>query len=289
MKRTVWKYFYEYGLIAIGAMALAFGLNLFLVPLNLSAGGISTLGTVILYLFGIPLSVTNLLANAVLFVLSFKFLGKSSVFKTVAGVLFLSLFLEVFSHVTPFTGFGDGQMQDLFFASICGGVFVGIGVGLVILPGGSTGGSDLAGLIIKKFIPHIPVPMLILAIDMAIILIAGIVFKSVEVTFYSAVATFVTAKVADFISNLGEAAKSLYVLSEKSDEIISIIMTKYDRGVTEIHSKGAYSGKERPMLLCVVSPKQAPRLVNDIKELDPSAFIVISDAREVLGEGFKKT
>ena len=283
MKKRIAKYAYEYGLIALGTLALGLGLNLFLTPLNLSAGGVTTLGTVILHFTKIPISVTNLLANIVLFGLSFKFLGKESVIKTVAGVLFLSLFLEITRYLPPIMA----DNQDFLLAAICGGVLLGIGLGLVIRPGGSTGGSDLMGLLIKRFMQHVPVAMLILAVDMAFITIAGLVFRSIEITFYSAVATFITAKVADFIANLGDAAKSIYIVSEKSEEIADLVMSKLDRGVTKIHSRGGYSGKERPMLLCVVAPKQAPVLVKDVKRIDPSAFIVICDAREVLGEGFK--
>lgn len=288
MKRSVAKHVYEYGLLALGTLALGVGLHVFLLPLDLSAGGVTTLGAVILHLTKIPLSVTNLVANVVLFALAFRFLSKGSFVKTIVGVLLLSLSLELTSRI-PAT-FINGIINENsapIMASICGGVTVGIGLGLIIRSGGSTGGTDLAGLLVKRFMPHVSVTLAMFIMDMIVVIISGVVFRSFEVTFYSLVAIFITSKVADFITNLGDAAKSIYVISEKSSEITALVMGKYDRGLTEIYSKGGYSGKDRPMLLCVVTPKQAPRLVKDIKELDPSAFVIICDAREVLGEGFK--
>lgn len=270
----------DYLSIAIGSFFVAAGLTMFLVPFQLSSGGIGTLGTILLYLFKIPLSVTNLILNAVLFILGYKFLGKGAVLKTVAGILFLSLFLELTSYFPIFK-------EDLFFCTVCGGILDGIGVGLVVKVGGSTGGSDFAGLIIKRFLPHIPVATTILIINCAIIALAAIVFESYEVAFYSMVALYISSKITDGIMTIGEEAKTIYIISEKYLEIEQIITEKFERSATEFCSKGAYSKEEKPTLLCVVRPKEAPKLVNEVKNIDKNAFVIISDAREVLGEGFK--
>lgn len=275
-KKTILDYLY----IIFGSFILALGFNMFLVPCRLSSGGVGTIATVFLYLFKIPLSVTNILLNAILFVFGYKYLGKTSVIKTVLGIIALSVFLEITKH---FPGFSS----DLIMSTVVGGVLVGVGIGFVIRVEASTGGSDFAALIIKRFFPHLSVATLILMIDSIIIAFAGIIFKSYLVVFYSAISMFISSKVCDKIITLGDAAKKVFIISKKSDEIAKIVIDDFARGITGIYSKGIYSGNDSLMLLCVVSPKEVPYLVHMIRSIDKDAFIIISEAREVLGEGFK--
>lgn len=277
MKKTIKSYLF----IAIGAFMLAAGLNMFLVPCKISSGGVSSIGTMLLYKFDIPMSVTNIFFNAVLFVLGYKFVGKNSVLRTIAGIIFLSAFLEITKYLPAFE-------DDIFISTVIGGVLVGIGVGFVVKVEASTGGSDFAGLILKNFFPHIPVATLILFIDSAIIIISGIVFKSYMIAFYSAIAMFIASKVTDSIMTMGDAAKSVYIISSENEKISQMIMNTFNRGVTGVYSKGLYTGSENMMLLCAVSPKQLPRLINKVKEIDADAFVIVSDVKEVHGEGFKE-
>lgn len=275
-KRTIIDYLY----IIIGSFILAIGFNMFLVPCQLSSGGVGTVGTVFLYLFKIPLSITNLFFNAVLFIFGYKYLGKASLIKTIFGIFVLSFFLETTKHLPAFS-------SDLIMSCVVGGILVGIGVGFVIRVEASTGGSDFAALIIKRFFPHLSVATLILVIDSIIIVFAGIVFKSYTVVFYSAISMFISSKVADKIITMGDIAKKIFIISKKNEEISKMVMDNFERGVTGIYSKGLYSGNDGIMLLCVVSPKEVPYLVHMVRSVDKNAFIIISEAREVLGEGFK--
>lgn len=268
--------------IACGTLLLAAGLQFFLVPARLSSGGVSSVATVLYHLFGIPLSVTNLVANGLLFALGFRLLGRTALFRTAAGVLFLSLFLELGAFL-PSCATGD----VLIDASL-GGLLVGAGIGLVIRLGGSTGGSDLAALMLHRFLPHISVPLMIMVIDCGIILTAALVFKSLSVAFYSILALIVSTKVSSFLCTVGDTAKSVFILSEKNPEIAQRILSGFSRGVTGLPCRGMYSEREGLMLLAAVSPKELPHLVKAIREIDRRAFIIVSDAREVLGEGFKE-
>ena len=198
----------DYIIIITGSFFVASGLNMFLVPFRLSSGGIGTFGTILLYLFKIPLSITNLIFNAILFVLGYKFLGKGAVIKTVVGILSLSLFLEITTHFPVFK-------EDLLFCTVIGGIMDGIGMGLVVKVDGSTGGSDFACLIIKRFFPHIPIATTMLIMNCSIIALAGITFKSYMVSFYSAVALYISSKVTDWIMTIGDDAKTIYIISEK--------------------------------------------------------------------------
>ncbi len=278
MKKRI---FLEYLCIALGALVLAVGLNQFLVPVKLSTGGIGSIGTMLFYLFRIPLAVTNLVLNAILFVFGYKYIGKAAVFKTAAGVLFLSLFLALTEGLWQYS-------EDILISALVGGLLCGAGVGTVVRVEGSTGGSDFAALILHRLFPHLSVAVLLMGIDFVIILVSGIVFRSVTVMFYSLLALLVAAKVADVILTMGDVAKSVYILSEKHTEIAKCIHTRLERGATGVHSKGMYSGNDTVMLLCVVSPKELPVLVHAVRDIDKGAFVIISDAREVFGEGFKK-
>lgn len=265
--------------IILGSFLIAIGVNVFLAPNKISSGGVSTIATVLLHLFNVRMSITTFLVNLVLFILGFKYLRKEAMVKTCIGILTLTGFLELTSFIPIYS-------DDMLLATVCGGFFVGLGLGLVVRQNASTGGSDFGALIIKKFLPHISMAHIILALDCAVIVVSGVVFKSVTITIYSVIAMFICSKVTDAVSTLGTKAKAVHIFSEKSEEIAKYILEEVDRGVTGIHTKGMYSGNEKLMLLCVVTPKELPRLVSDVKKIDPKAFIVINDSREVLGEGF---
>lgn len=281
MLKKMSKFLKEYFYISLGSLLLAVGLLVFLIPGKLSSGGISSIGTVLLYLADIPLFITSFILNAVLFILGWKYLEKRTILKTVAGILFTSLFLALYA-VLPVYG------EDILLASILGGILIGAGLGLVIRQEASTGGSDFAALILHRFFPHISVAHWILLIDFGIIAISGLVFKSAEITFYSAIALVVSMRVADLILSYGNAAKSICVFSYKTNEIAEFIKVQFSRGSTGIYCQGMYTKQDSMMLLSVVTPKEAPILIRQIHHIDKNAFIIISDVREVLGEGFKK-
>jgi len=276
-KKRFWK---DRFFIAAGCFLISAGMNIFLVPNQISSGGLSTFATVLLYLFKIPLSVTNLIFNIILFFFGIRFLGKAAVKKTIMGVLFLSFFLEATLILPPYT-------ENIFVSSITGGFLVGSGLGLVIRREASTGGSDFLGLMLKKFFPHIPTATLILFIDCTVIIISGIIFKSLTVMLLSLASMYVAAKLTDAIITMGDLAKSVFIVSSKSEEISENLLKHFDRGLTGIYSKGIYSGEKKMMLLCVTSPKEVPQLIRSVRIIDNNAFIIISDVREVLGEGFK--
>lgn len=278
-KGSARRTFFDYAFITLGTFMVAVGISVFLAPNKLSPGGVTAVGTVLLHLFKIRLSITNLVVNALLFIFGYRYLGKSAVIKTIYGIVALSAFFEVSDLISPYTG-------DIIISSITGGILMGVGVGFVIRCEGSTGGSDFAALILNKFFPHISAAKIIMVIDGIIIAVAGLVFRSIEVTFYSVITLFVATRVADAICTLGNAAKTVQIFSEKNEEIARMILHELNRGVTGIHCKGMYSSRESIMLLCVVSPKHLPIIINRVRKIDKGAFIVVNDTKEVLGQGF---
>lgn len=277
-KREIAK---DYLFIVLGTFILAVAINVFMAPNKISAGGITSLGTILLHLFDVRISITNIVCNVVLFIFGFRKLGRYAVIQTASGIVLLSLFLEV---TALFPVYGGG---DMMIASVAGGVLMGVGVGLVVRQGASTGGSDFAGLILKRLLPHIPLATLIMLIDCSIVLVSGLVFRSLPVTFYSVLALFVCSLITDKIMTFGDSAKMVQIFSSHAQEITDRILSDFERGVTGIHCVGMFEKNETLMLECIVKPRELPLYLSMIKQIDPSAFVIIGNVQEVLGEGFK--
>lgn len=279
--KSIKRFIFEFLFITSGCFLLAVSINVFLLPNNISAGGISSVGVILFHLFKIRISITNLIFNAVLFFFGYKNLGRYAVVKTALGTVLLSLFLELSSGFPVYK-------ENQIIAAISGGILMGVGVGLVVKVDASTGGSDFAGLILKKFFAHIPLARLIMIIDCAVVILSGVVFKSFTITFYSVMTLFVSSLITDKLITAGDEAKMIMIISQKKDEIAEQILVKYERGITGIHSVGMYSNSETVMLMCIVAPKELPKYLNMIKEIDKKAFIIIGNVNEVIGEGFKQ-
>jgi uncharacterized membrane-anchored protein YitT (DUF2179 family) len=186
------------------------------------------------------------------------------------------------------TKYFGAYTEDILIASVFGGILVGIGVGLAVIKDASTGGSDFAALMLHKIIPHISVPDFIMIIDSVVIIASGIVFKDYTIMFYSVISLYICSKVTDYMLVRGDAAKSVYIISKKNDEIANEIMTDIERGVTGIYSKGYYKNTDMTMLMCIVRNKEVYKLIDKVKKIDKNAFTIISQVREVHGEGFKE-
>lgn len=270
----------DFVLISIGALILSLGYNFFLVPNNIAAGGASGVATILHSELGIHVSLTFLVINAILFGVSWKTMPKSVFVKSAIGTLMLTVFLELTADVVPFT-------NDILLAATFGGTLIGVGVGIVVKYGASTGGSDFLAIILYKlFNKRVSVANLILAIDGLIIITAGIVFDDYTLMLYTVISAFISSKITDAIVEGGNAAKSAYIISEKADKISAEIMTSLKRGTTGIYGKGMYSNRDTTLILCVVTRNEIPELRSVVKGIDEKAFIILSDVREVFGEGF---
>lgn len=280
MKKTL-QGILDYLQIAVGSFLVALGVNFFLVPCKISTGGVSGLGTIFYYFFGIPLSLTVFIVNVVLFLIGYRLLKRASIIRTGAGILFLSLFLELTEGLLVYS-------EDLLIASVFGGILVGAGVGLTVLKDASTGGSDFLALMLHKLVPHISVAGFMLLIDSIVIAVSGLAFRNYTVMLYSVISLYICSKVADLLLVRGEYAKSVLIISRENERIAAEIMQDMERGVTGIYSRGFYGGKDGMMLMCIVRSKELPHLIERIERLDKNAFTVISEVRQVVGAGFGK-
>lgn len=266
--------------IAIGALLMAVGISLFLVPNELSTGGFSGISLITYYLFKFPLGITMLILNIPLLIIAFFKIGKGLFFRSIYGTVLLSTFVDWLDKLKPLT-------QDRFLACIYGGILVGIGTAVILKLNGSTGGSDLLSYVIKEFRPQYRSSSLILIIDFIIITVNVFVFKTIEVGLYSTIAIYLMGKMIDIIFEGANFAKVILIISPKYREIAKQIGDEVRRGSTGIVSRGMYTSEEKMTLLCVDSRTESYVIENIAKKIDKNSFIIIINAREVLGKGFK--
>ncbi len=266
--------------ITLGGMLVGVALSVFLVRFKIAPGGISGVSTVIHYLTGIRVSTLILLLNAPLFILGFLIFDKGFLVKSIYGTIASSLATEVMTFMPSLT-------EDILLASVFGGAIMGAGLAFVLKARGSTGGTDILVLVLRRFLPKLSVGQLFLLIDGIIILIAGAFFRSFETILYSGIALFVTSRVTDVILEGLKFARLVYIISEKNEQITREIYSKMNRGVTGLNSFSMYTGKSGRILMCAIRRHEIPSLKDIVKEIDENAFVIIADAKEVMGNGFE--
>ena len=269
----------DYILITIGVAAVAVcGLNLFLVPNKIAAGGISGIATILYHLFSIPLGLSIAVLNIPLFIFGFKLVGKSFAIRTAYALVLYSVIAELI----PIP-----KANDMFIGCVYGGVLMGLGIGLVVRSGGSTGGTDMAAKMLSARIKSMGIGTFVFCIDFVVITASGLLFNP-EVALYALASLFITSKLIDVMTVGLSAAKAFYIISEKNTEIAAAVLEKLQRGVTSLSAKGLYSGNDKSVLLCVLPWRtEGVRLKKIVRSVDPNAFVIVADVSEVLGEGFK--
>ncbi len=267
-------------MLVSGCAVTALGISVFLVPNRIAAGGVTGLATVIHYWTGWPVGIVSLVLNVPLFLIGFRLIGNSFGLKTLAATLVLSLFIDLFASIGPIT-------DDLLLAALAGGVMTGVGLGFVFRQDSTTGGTDLAARIIHDRVSYISIAQVLLIIDIAVVLTAAVSFRSYELALYAAVTLVVTTKIIDSVTVGINYTKAAHIISLKSDDVSRRLLQELDRGVTGLEGKGMYTGVRKDVLICVLRSRQVPRLKRIVKDVDPDAFVYLTDAREVFGEGFQ--
>ena len=280
-KLRVKKYFFEFMQIIIGTFLMAAAVSLFLLPNQLSSGGFTGIATILYYFLELPMGLTILALNLPLFILAFIKKGKSFVFKGIIGTVFLSIFIDILDKYQALT-------TDSFLACIYGGIIMGVGTSIILRANASTGGSDMLAYVIREYKPSYRTGNLIVIIDTAIIILNAVFFRKIEIGLYSAITIYLMGKVIDILFEGINFTKLIYIISDKYLTISDEIIKQIGRGTTGIYAKGMYTNKEKMMLLCVASRNEAMRIKQISKKIDPSSFVIISNAREAYGLGFKK-
>jgi len=276
-----WKTLREYLLILIGVLLTAAGLDMFLVPNRIAAGGVSGIATIVYYTAHVPVGITMLAINIPLFFMGIRRLGMSFGVRSLFGTIIISLGVDLMAPFLPV------PTRDPLLASIYGGIVVGIGIGTVFRNRGTTGGTDLAAAIVNNY-ARVSVGVALFIIDASVIVAAGIAFGSAELALYALLTIFLTARVIDIVQEGFGYAKAALIISQKNREVADAILSRMDRGVTSLQGKGMYTGQGRDVLLSVVTRAEISTLKELVHTIDPDAFVILTDVHEVLGEGFKK-
>ncbi len=265
----------------LGAFIMAVGISLFLLPNQLSTGGISGIATITYYLFHIPMGFMIVLINIPLFLFSMYKIGKSFFVKSLIGTVCLSIFIDILDEIEPLT-------QDKFLGCIYGGIIIGIGTAILLKVNSSTGGSDLISYVAKKYKPMIRTSNTIILIDSMIITLNVIFLKQIEIGLYSAIAIYLMGKIIDILFEGIYFTKLILIVSDETEKIAKEIEEKVPRGTTGLYGKGMYTKKEKLVLMCAASRRDVSKIKIIARKIDPSSFIIITNSREVVGLGFKK-
>jgi uncharacterized membrane-anchored protein YitT (DUF2179 family) len=270
----------KFFLIVLGCMISAFGISVFLLPNQLSNGGFAGIATIFYYFLKIPMSLTIIILNIPFFIWGYFKLGKNFIFKTIFATILYSVFIDLFSGVTSLT-------DDRFLASIYGGIFVGLGLSLIFKGGSSTGGTDLIAYIIQIYKRDFRISNVLVGLDVIVVFLNLIFFKQVEIGLYSTIAIVISGKMIDIVFEGINFSKMIYIISDKSEEISDKLLKDLDKGLTGFYGKGMYTQKDRTIIMSVTNRRNIINIKEVAKQIDPYAFIIITDAREVYGLGFK--
>lgn len=268
----------DYALIILGAFFMGFAIKNMYDPISLVTGGVSGVAIIAKSLWGIPLWMTNTVLNIPLFIVAMKMKGWNFIKRTLVATAALSVSL----YVLPSAAF---LTEDLFLASLFGGLLTGVGTGLVFICHATTGGTDMLAALLQKKLKHYSIAQIMQVLD-AIIVVAGASVFGIQFALYALIAIFVVSKVSDGMIEGLKFSKQAFIISEKSDLIAKAIMEELGRGVTALDAVGMYSGHSKQMLFCVVSKKEIIQLREIVEGYDAGAFVIVNDVREVFGEGF---
>ena len=280
--KFTWKTAQAYLLILVGSIIQAFAMRLFLVPAELVSGGISGASQLINHYTGWPIGLMVFIGNAPLFVLGWRFLGgRRFALRTAVAVTAFAFFTDFLANFLP----AKGLTNDLVLNTIYGGLLLGLGLGIVYRGQGTSGGSDILGRILNNRL-HISISQAYLITDSLVVLLAGFTFGWTK-ALYGLVMLYVSGLAAEVSSEGSDIFRTALIVTNRSQEVSHAILYTLERGVTILPGTGAYTGAERPVLYCVVTRAEVNQLKALVREADPSAFMVIGQAHEALGEGFR--
>ena len=282
MKHKVRHFIRSYAVITLGSLIYALAYNIFYAPNLVAMGGLTGLGQVINAVIPVlPVGTTVFVMNVPLFFLGWKFIGGHLLVTSLYSMVVSSVAVDAFALIIDF------QPMDQMLAAVCGGALIGLSLGIIFAKGATTGGTDLIARLVKLKLPWISMGNMLLVIDTAVVVLVALAFGNLTTALYGFIAQVVCAYVTDMVLYGLDTAKVAYIISEKAHEISDSIVGQMDRGVTVLPGKGAYSGENKLVLMCAFKQKEIVNLKEIIFEIDPKAFIIVCDAHEVTGNGFK--
>lgn len=283
MKAELKRWLVDVPVILLGTALVALGLAMFTIPNDIAPGGVSGLATALSHLTSVlTVGTWSLLLNVPLLVIAWWKLGFRPLAKTLMATVLLSAFIDLFAiFVPPYT-------NNPLLAACFGGALLGAGTGVLFIRGISTGGTDLLSLLLNRLLPNLSLGTLLMCIDAVVVLFAVIVFGNIEIALYSFVTIFIATKAIDGIMQGVDYAKVIHVVTEHGEELSRKLTEELERGVTTMPARGGYTGRDKQLLLVVTRRSDFAQTLGIIKTVDPSAFLIVTNATEVHGEGFKE-
>ncbi len=277
------KWLINYSLILVGSFILASGFVLFITPYKIVPGGVYGIAIILHYILGTPVGLTALTMDIPLTLIGIRVLGPRFGYKTVVGFLLTAFFVDGITYL-----YGNEPLvaNEPLLSSIFGGVFLGLGLGLIFKAKATSGGTDIIAMIISKY-TKLPIGQLLIYVDSVIVLFGLIIFQDWKIPLYSLIVIFITGKVIDTILQGVSYDKTLFIISDKHDLIRDKIINDLNRGGTFIKGNGMYNGAEKTVIFTVVNRREVAMLQEFIHDVDPMAFVTVINANEILGEGFK--
>ena len=270
-------------LITLAALIYALSFVWCFDPNGIAFGGITGLAQIVNRLFpAAPVGVTVIVLNIPLFILGWKLIGGKLLVSSLYAMFISSVFIDL---LTPLY---DWQPMEPLLACIFGGLLMGASLGVVFLQGATTGGTDLAARLLKLKFKWLPMGKLLMGVDLAVIVLVALFFRNLNTALYGLVALYISTLAMDGILYGLDNAKAAYIISDHNDEISSAIVQDLDRGVTILHGQGAYTGAEKQVLMCAFKQREIAAIKAAVKDIDPDAFLIVCNAHEVLGDGFRE-
>lgn len=271
--------------LVVGTFLFALATHCFTAPNNIAPGGITGAATMLNYLFDINIGLAAFLMNVPILFLAWKFIGTKFCLKTLVSILLFTVFTD---YVTPFIPVYTGGEQARMLAAIFGGILNGAGLGMIFSRGFTTGGTDIISSLIRLRFPFFSTGKVLFAVDLVVVAVSAFVYKNIESAFFAFISMYVTSKGIDAIVYGGDKGKLVLIVSNHSEEIVKNILENIGRGATFLKASGAYSKDDKNVIMTAIRPSQFYKLKKLVKAIDPMAFMIVSEASEVAGEGFKK-
>ena len=268
-------------IITLGSAFFALGFSWFFQPNDIASGGLTGFAQIIHHIFpDIPVGATVIVLNIPLFILGWRLIGGKLLVGSLWAMFISSVIIDLLALL-------EWQPTDPILASIFGGVCMGLSLGLIIQQGSTTGGTDLLARLLKLKLAWLPMGKLLLIIDLVVIILVAIVFGELNAALYGAIAMYISSLVMDGVLYGLDTAKVAYIISDHNEEISRTLVHDLDKGVTILQGQGAYSGAEKKVLMCAFKQKEIAVIKHAVKSIDPNAFLIVHNAHEVLGEGFR--
>ncbi len=280
MTKKPTQLFLQYGKIALGCALYAVGFQFFFYPNSIVTGGVTGISMIINYLTGLPVGTMSILINIPLFAVAWKKFGFAFLLSSLVGMLLSSVLVDILSLVPV------SVTDEPLLGAIYGGIIKGFGLGLVYSASATTGGVDIVAKLLRQRYPYVNFSTLILLLDILVIAAFAVIFRRYDSAMYAIIAMYIMSKVIDLVVYGAINSKVCYIIADKSGAIAGRITRELDRGVTFLRGEGAYSGTEKQVILCAVKPQQIVELRRLVRETDEHAFLIVSDAREIFGNGF---